>query len=72
MPAIHMLCAGLYRGLGVTVIRDTPSYGVYFCIYEGGKEVLEPGSRQNGCRNPLTLFVSGSHGCALCIWLQAI
>lgn len=67
MPAINVFCTGLYRGLGVTIIRDTPSYGIYFCIYEGGKDVLEPGSRQNGCRNPLTLFVSGAHGYALCI-----
>lgn len=43
------------------MIRDTPSYGIYFCLYESGKEVLEPGSRQHGCRNPLTLFVSGAH-----------
>ena len=52
--------AGMYRGLGVTMIRDTPSYGIYFCLYENGKEALEPGSRQHGCRNPLTVFVSGA------------
>ncbi|KAK9834891.1 hypothetical protein WJX81_006826 [Elliptochloris bilobata] len=51
--------AGLYRGLGVTTIRDTPSYGIYFCLYEHSKDVLEPGSRQHGCHNPLTLFVAG-------------
>ena len=44
----------------MTMIRDTPSYGIYFCLYESGKETLEPGSRQHGCRNPLTLFVSGA------------
>lgn len=30
-----VLCflAGLTRGLGMTLLRDTPSYGVYFCVY---------------------------------------
>ena len=25
---------GFYRGLGITIIRETPSYGVYFASYE--------------------------------------
>ena len=46
------------------MIRDTPSYGIYFCLYERGKEALEPGSRQHGCRNPLTLFAAGARPAA--------
>jgi len=46
------------------MIRDTPSYGIYFCLYERGKETLEPGSRQHGCRNPLTLFAAGARPAA--------
>lgn len=26
--------SGFYRGLGITIIRETPSYGVYFASYE--------------------------------------
>ena len=25
---------GFYKGLGITIIRETPSYGVYFASYE--------------------------------------
>ncbi|KAK9810339.1 hypothetical protein WJX72_009024 [[Myrmecia] bisecta] len=50
---------GLYRGLGVTLIRDIPSHGVYFGIYEWTREYLEPGSRMRGSENPWALFAAG-------------
>lgn len=39
LTALHMAfalcsCVGLYRGTVVTCIRDIPSYGVYFWVYE--------------------------------------
>lgn len=32
--------AGLYRGFGMTLARDFPSFAGYFFVYEGGKRVL--------------------------------
>ena len=31
--------AGLYRGTVITFIRDFPSHGVYFAVYEGSRQV---------------------------------
>eukprot|EP00891_Asterochloris_glomerata_P004551 jgi/Astpho2/4551/Aster-00134 len=50
---------GLYRGTGVTLIRDFPSFGVYFAAYEGMQELLEPGCRQSGENSPTALFLAG-------------
>jgi hypothetical protein len=38
---------GLYRGLGITIIRDTPSTGLYYLAYEvrSGWQ----GARLSGC-----------------------
>lgn len=32
---------GLFRGFGVTLLRDTPSHGLYFLAYEAGKAALK-------------------------------
>ncbi|CAO3599792.1 unnamed protein product [Absidia cylindrospora] len=32
---------GIYRGLGITLLRDFPSYGLYFVTYEGLKRVFQ-------------------------------
>ncbi|KAL0076048.1 mitochondrial carrier domain-containing protein [Phycomyces blakesleeanus] len=32
---------GIYRGLGITLLRDSPSYGFYFVTYEGLKRVFK-------------------------------
>lgn len=49
-PAWFNLCppcavadAGLYRGFGLTAIRDVPSYGIYFYLYHQIASVLAPG-----------------------------
>jgi solute carrier family 25 (mitochondrial carnitine/acylcarnitine transporter), member 20/29 len=39
---------GLYRGLGVTLLRDIPSYGLYFAIYEVSR-LLAPSSCWHVC-----------------------
>jgi solute carrier family 25 carnitine/acylcarnitine transporter 20/29 len=31
---------GLYRGFGITLLRELPSFAGYFFIYEGSKRVL--------------------------------
>ena len=28
-----LCCPGLYRGYGITLLRDVPSYGLYFAAY---------------------------------------
>ena len=50
---------GIYRGLGITIIRDAPSHGVYFWTYEFMKEQLHPGCRKHGQESLNTMLVSG-------------
>ncbi|XP_057773035.1 mitochondrial arginine transporter BAC2-like [Salvia miltiorrhiza] len=50
---------GIYRGLGITVLRDAPSHGVYFWTYEYVREQLHPGCRKSGGETPRTMVVAG-------------
>ncbi|KAK9810913.1 hypothetical protein WJX73_007819 [Symbiochloris irregularis] len=50
---------GAYRGFGVCLVRDVPSHGVYFGVYEYLRERLEPGSRLKGNKNPTAMFLAG-------------
>ncbi|CAL5210706.1 unnamed protein product [Lathyrus oleraceus] len=50
---------GIYRGLGITVIRDAPSHGVYFWTYEYMREQLHPGCRKGGKESLNTMLVAG-------------
>ena len=58
---IVVLPAGLWRGSAVTLVRDWPSFGVYFAVYEGMQEVLSPGSRQSHVIHPLALLMAGEY-----------
>ncbi|KAI4329257.1 hypothetical protein L6164_021543 [Bauhinia variegata] len=50
---------GVYRGLGITVLRDAPSYGFYFWTYEYTREKLHPGCRKS-CQESLnTMLLAG-------------
>ncbi|PRW59812.1 mitochondrial arginine transporter BAC2-like [Chlorella sorokiniana] len=60
---------GLYRGTVVTCIRDCPSYGVYFGVYEACREWFEPGSRAAGSDSLLALWAAGGLGGAVS-WLS--
>lgn len=44
--------ASAYRGFATCLIRDSPTYGLYFASYELGKDVLSelPGGRGSGSR----------------------
>lgn len=53
---------GLYRGLGITVLRDAPAHGVYFWTYEYSREWLHPGCRKSAEESLLTMLTAG--GCA--------
>ncbi|KAJ2513357.1 hypothetical protein GGI11_004431 [Coemansia sp. RSA 2049] len=65
--------SGLYRGLGITILRDIPSFWAYFGLYEGMKSAfvyrrlgVADGSKSNG----LEQFFAG--GCAgISAWLTA-
>lgn len=50
---------GLYRGLGVTVMRDGPSHGLYFWTYEYMREQLHPGCRKSGEESLNTMLIAG-------------
>ncbi len=58
--------AGLWRGTAVTLVRDWPSFGVYFAVYEGMQEVLQPGSRASKEISPLALITAGGHDLLTC------
>jgi len=42
----HGAANGPMRGLWVTVLRDTPSFGVYFVVYDSVRELLNPNCRE--------------------------
>eukprot|EP00803_Ostreobium_quekettii_P008502 evm.model.scf_2502.2 EVM.evm.TU.scf_2502.2 scf_2502:5580-9336(+) len=48
---------GLFRGLSITLLRDTPSHGVYFCAYHRIKELMN--ERSTGCGPAVGDFVAG-------------
>uniref|UniRef100_A0A7N0UZU0 Uncharacterized protein n=1 Tax=Kalanchoe fedtschenkoi TaxID=63787 RepID=A0A7N0UZU0_KALFE len=50
---------GIFRGLSITALRDSPSYGVYFWSYEYTKELLHPGCRKTGEESLQTMLAAG-------------
>ncbi|KAG5026042.1 hypothetical protein AAZX31_08G203100 [Glycine max] len=50
---------GIYRGLGLTVMRDGPSHGLYFWTYEYMREQLHPGCRKSGEESLDTMLIAG-------------
>lgn len=50
---------GLYRGLGITILRDAPAHGFYFWTYEYMREQLHPGCRKNGQESLKTMLMAG-------------
>ncbi|KAJ2742902.1 hypothetical protein GGI20_004143 [Coemansia sp. BCRC 34301] len=64
---------GLYRGLGITILRDIPSFWAYFGLYEGMKAGLvyrrlgvADGSKSNGIEQ----FLAGGFA-GISAWLTA-
>ena len=51
--------AGLYRGVGITLLRDVPSHGVYFGVYDWTRDALEPGCRAAGHQSHTTALIAG-------------
>ncbi|KAL0354684.1 UNVERIFIED_CONTAM: Mitochondrial arginine transporter BAC2 [Sesamum radiatum] len=50
---------GICRGLRITMLRDSPSHGLYFWTYEYTKEQLQPGCRKNGQETFRTMLLAG-------------
>ncbi|KAJ1376364.1 Mitochondrial carrier protein [Sesbania bispinosa] len=50
---------GIYRGLGITMLRDAPAHGFYFWTYEYTREKLHPGCRENCQESMNTMFIAG-------------
>ncbi|KAK7335940.1 hypothetical protein VNO80_28087 [Phaseolus coccineus] len=50
---------GIYRGVGITMLRDAPAHGLYFWTYEYAREKLHPGCRRSGEESLNTMLVSG-------------
>jgi solute carrier family 25 carnitine/acylcarnitine transporter 20/29 len=50
---------GIYRGLGITLLRDAPALGFYFGTYEYMREKLHPGCRETCEENMSTVFIAG-------------
>ncbi|KAI7867813.1 mitochondrial carrier domain-containing protein [Spinellus fusiger] len=50
---------GIYRGLGITLLRDSPSYGFYFMTYEGLKRVFQSIKTDNAPLTTVELLVAG-------------
>lgn len=50
---------GLYRGFGITILRDAPAHGFYFWTYEYMREKFHPGCRKNGQEGLRTMLVAG-------------
>ncbi len=59
----HGRPAGLYRGVGMTLLRDVPSHGVYFGVYDWTRDVLEPGCRASGHQSYTSALIAGAYVC---------
>ncbi|CAI8584835.1 unnamed protein product, partial [Vicia faba] len=50
---------GIYRGFGITVLRDAPALASYFVAYEYTREKLHPGCRESCQESVHTMFIAG-------------
>ncbi|KAI7903338.1 mitochondrial carrier domain-containing protein [Cokeromyces recurvatus] len=60
---------GIYRGMGVTLLRDTPSYFSYFVAYEGLKRLFQNMKKDGELGNFELLMAGGLSGFAA--WIPA-
>ncbi len=43
----------------MTLLRDVPSHGVYFGVYDWTRDALEPGCRAAGHQSHTTALIAG-------------
>ncbi|KAI8818299.1 mitochondrial carrier domain-containing protein [Fimicolochytrium jonesii] len=60
---------GYFRGLGCTIIRETPSYGAYFATYELLSRALIPANTPPQSEPSLKLLLAGGLA-GVCAWLS--
>lgn len=53
------LHSGLYRGAGITLLRDVPAHAIYFTSYEACHELFAPGSRASGEQTAAVQLLGG-------------
>ncbi|XP_016501322.1 mitochondrial arginine transporter BAC2-like [Nicotiana tabacum] len=63
---------GIYRGLTITVLRDSHSHGLYFWIYEYTKEQLQPCCHKNGQESFQTTLIAGAVSWISCYRLDVV
>ena len=51
--------AGCYRGMTLTLIRETPSFAIYFGTFEVFCNLLTPKGQNIDCIGPLSLLLAG-------------
>eukprot|EP00581_Thalassiosira_minuscula_P015154 CAMPEP_0183713194 /NCGR_PEP_ID=MMETSP0737-20130205/8116_1 /TAXON_ID=385413 /ORGANISM="Thalassiosira miniscula, Strain CCMP1093" /LENGTH=408 /DNA_ID=CAMNT_0025941945 /DNA_START=304 /DNA_END=1530 /DNA_ORIENTATION=- len=49
----HGFFSGLYRGMGVTLWRETPAFGLYFAVYDTIKEKVESLLEEKDEKHPI-------------------
>ena len=54
----------MFQGLGATLVRDVPSFGIYFVVHEYLKRELSPNKDGKHVATPYLLFAGGSSGVA--------
>lgn len=59
---------GIYRGLGITVLRDAPAHGIYFWTYEYTRELLHPGCRKS-CQESLNTMLAAGGLAGVASWV---
>lgn len=61
--AKHIVCTegmtGLFRGATITTIRDVPSYGIYYTVYNACREKMDPANAEAYSRNHFGLWAAG-------------
>ncbi|XP_042563834.1 mitochondrial carnitine/acylcarnitine carrier protein-like [Clupea harengus] len=50
---------GIYKGTGLTLMRDIPASGMYFMTYEWLKHILTPEGKSPGDLNVLSVLFAG-------------
>lgn len=61
---------GIFRGYGITVLRDAPGHGVYFWTYEYIREKLHPGCRKS-CEESLCTMLTAGGLAGVVSWIQS-
>jgi hypothetical protein len=68
LVAEHGVRRGLFRGWGAVVLRDAPTFGVYFVAYEASRRA---GTPADGSHTPTWVMLAGGALAGASSWLLA-